>query len=213
MNVLTEERRKIVELKSTDNNTLWKKYAMWAEITKLFHGLGGGKDRDAKVLKSAWKRLKESAKKQKTEESRQAQICEDANSSDLTQRVCALLPQEPVLSSDNTHDTSNANEDIDLSLLPVKTEACDYVSDYFEPSTSDEVTLKDSVLEKDNVFESISESIQKNEIDDYRQMSSYDREMLKMARNEHEAKMENFQLKRRLLLTKIEYYESLKKNI
>ena len=66
-----DDRSSIIELKKTDMKTKERKDKTWAAVRAEFCAQGGGADRTVDQLKGIWKRMKETAKKEKTEEKKE----------------------------------------------------------------------------------------------------------------------------------------------
>ena len=92
------DRTSIVELKKTDRSTKEQKDKTWAAVLAEFCAQGGGADRNVEQLKGVWKRMKENAKKERTEEKREIRRTGGgAAQHSMTQEaqiVCGMLPPE-----------------------------------------------------------------------------------------------------------------------
>lgn len=118
LELLTEERLQTIESKQSDTKMIQKKNDLWEKILSEFVAQGGQADRDIKSIKNCWKRLKETAKKQRSMDMKEIRTTGGGSKvrhmTEESSRVCAMLPEahlEPQLESQYDCDDSDEVND------------------------------------------------------------------------------------------------------
>lgn len=199
LELVDEQRVKVIEDKRTDGKIIKEKQKCWQEIADEFNASSGLNKRDIMALKYLWKRLKQDTKKKHAEESREIRKTGGGQNlskplSPKSERIRNLLPQEQISPT---------------LISTFDSDACPQYSGSFLHQLENDSSINEDDFQDTLTSRVVSTStpqppIMQKKTTPRHSISQFQQELLRMATIEHNQKMKVQRLKEKYYHEKLQ---------